>query len=52
MRVGFALGQRHLIDGLYRIKNSFNSYTIDRISSLAAIEAIRIKNILRNVYQK
>jgi len=30
LRVGFALGQEHLIEGLNRIKNSFNSYTLDR----------------------
>ncbi|GAE02116.1 histidinol-phosphate aminotransferase [Clostridium botulinum B str. Osaka05] len=52
MRVGFALGQRHLIDGLYRIKNSFNSYTIDRISSLAAIEAIKDKEYFKECISK
>lgn len=41
MRVGFALGKAELIDGLNRIKNSFNSYTIDRIAAVAAIEAIK-----------
>ncbi|QGU96539.1 histidinol-phosphate transaminase [Clostridium bovifaecis] len=41
MRVGFALGQEHLIDGLNRIKNSFNSYTIDRIAAAAGAEAIK-----------
>jgi histidinol-phosphate aminotransferase len=41
IRLGFALGQEELIDGLNRIKNSFNSYTIDRIAAIAAVEAIR-----------
>lgn len=41
IRVGFALGQEELIDGLNRIKNSFNSYTIDRIAAVAAVEAIK-----------
>ena len=30
MRIGYALGQPHLIDGLERIKDSFNSYPLDR----------------------
>lgn len=41
MRVGFALGQENLIEGLNRVKNSFNSYTIDKIANKAAIEAIK-----------
>lgn len=41
IRLGFALGQEELIDGLNRIKNSFNSYTIDRVAAMAAIEAIK-----------
>lgn len=31
-RLGFAMGQRQLIEALLRIKNSFNSYTISRRS--------------------
>lgn len=31
-RLGFAMGQKPLIDALERIKNSFNSYTIDRFT--------------------
>ncbi len=41
LRVGFALGQEHLIEGLERIKNSFNSYTIDRLALTGAIESIK-----------
>ena len=41
IRLGFALGQEELIDGLNRIKNSFNSYTIDRVAAIAAVEAIK-----------
>ncbi|MFT8313834.1 MAG: histidinol-phosphate transaminase [Clostridium sp.] len=40
IRIGFALGQEELIDGLNRIKNSMNSYTIDRIAAKAAVAAI------------
>lgn len=41
VRVGFALGNEELIEGLNRIKNSFNSYTVDRAASAAAVEAIK-----------
>lgn len=32
LRVGFAAGQKELIAGLDRVKNSFNSYTLDRLA--------------------
>ena len=41
LRVGFAIGNKDLIDGLNRVKNSFNSYTIDRLALTGAKEAIR-----------
>lgn len=41
MRLGFAMGQEDLIQGLNRIKNSINSYTIDRVANIAAIEAVK-----------
>lgn len=41
LRVGFALGQKELIQGLDRIKNSFNSYTLDCIAQVAACAAIQ-----------
>lgn len=40
LRVGFAMGDAGLIEGLDRVKNSFNSYPVDRIAELAAIAAI------------
>lgn len=39
MRVGFAVGQAPLIEGLQRVKNSFNSYPLDQLASVAAIAA-------------
>ncbi len=39
MRVGFAVGNKDLIDALDRVKNSFNSYPIDRIAEMATITA-------------
>lgn len=40
MRVGFALGQRHLIEALERMKDSFNSYPLDTLAQAAATAAI------------
>ncbi len=40
LRLGFAIGQRDLIEGLNRIKNSFNSYPVDSLAQTAAIASI------------
>ncbi|MFT4191169.1 MAG: histidinol-phosphate transaminase, partial [Comamonas sp.] len=39
LRVGFAVGQAHLIEGLERVKNSFNSYPLDRLALAGAVAA-------------
>jgi histidinol-phosphate aminotransferase len=39
MRVGLAVGHKDLIDALDRVKNSFNSYPLDRIAEAAAVVA-------------
>ncbi|MDA9719361.1 aminotransferase class I/II-fold pyridoxal phosphate-dependent enzyme [Betaproteobacteria bacterium] len=39
LRVGFCFGEQSLIDGLRAVKNSFNSYPVDALASLAAISA-------------
>jgi len=41
LRVGYAIGHPDLIEGLDRIKNSFNSYTLDRLALAAGAEAIK-----------
>jgi histidinol-phosphate aminotransferase len=41
LRVGAAFGQSHLIDGLLRVKNSFNSYPLDRLAEAGAIAALQ-----------
>ena len=40
LRVGFAVGHPDLIEALERIKNSFNSYPLDRIAIAGAAAAI------------
>ena len=39
LRVGFAVGQRHLIEALERVKDSFNSYPLDRLALAGAVAA-------------
>lgn len=40
LRLGYAIGQPHLIDGITRVKNSFNSYTCDTIAQVGAEQSI------------
>jgi len=40
LRVGFAFGHADLIEGLNRTKNSFNSYTLDRVALAGAVASI------------
>lgn len=40
LRLGFAVGHKDLIEGLVRVKNSFNSYPIDSLAQTAAIASL------------
>jgi len=40
LRVGFAIGNENLIEGLCRIRDSFNSYTLDRLALAGAAAAV------------
>lgn len=40
LRVGFAIGQRPLIEALERVKDSFNSYPLDCLAIAGAVAAI------------
>ena len=40
LRVGYALASEELIEGLERIKNSFNSYPLDRLAIAGGVAAI------------
>ena len=40
LRVGFAAGHPALIEALERVKNSFNSYPLDRLAIVAAVAAM------------
>ncbi len=39
-RLGFALGSRTLIEGLERVRDSFNSYPVDRVAETAGVAAL------------
>jgi histidinol-phosphate aminotransferase len=52
MRVGFAVGNRELIEGLDRVKNSFNSYPLDRLAEAAAVVAFEDEDYFRNCCDK
>jgi histidinol-phosphate aminotransferase len=52
LRVGFALGHPELIEGLNRVKNSFNSYPIDRLAQAGAIAAIEDEAYFQETTQK
>jgi histidinol-phosphate aminotransferase len=39
MRIGLAMGHVDLIEGLERVKNSFNSYPLDRVAQAGAVAA-------------
>ncbi|MEN6330786.1 MAG: histidinol-phosphate transaminase [Smithella sp.] len=41
LRMGFALGSEELIEGIVRVKDSINSYTVDRLAQAGAREAIK-----------
>lgn len=43
LRVGFAVGHADLIEGLERVKNSFNSYPMDRLAIHGAIASFEDK---------
>jgi histidinol-phosphate aminotransferase len=40
LRVGYAIGHPDLIEALERVKNSFNSYPLDRLAIVGAVAAI------------
>jgi len=52
MRVGYALGSEHLIEGLNRIKNSFNSYPLGHLQIAAAIAAFDDQSYFQKTSQK
>ena len=52
LRVGFAMGQADLIEGLERVKNSFNSYPLDRAAIAGAAASMKDKKYFEESCQK
>lgn len=52
LRVGYAIGQEELVEGLYRVKDSFNSYPVDRLAQAGAEAAIRDVEYYREITDK
>jgi histidinol-phosphate aminotransferase len=52
MRVGFAFGNAELIDALNRVKDSFNSYPLDRLAQVAARAAYQDEAWFRDTCAK
>ena len=46
MRLGCAFADEDLIEALNRVKNSFNSYPIDRLAQIAVLKQFKMKIIL------
>lgn len=52
MRIGFALGNEALIEALIRMKDSFNSYPVDRLALIAAKAAMEDRAYFENTTEK
>ncbi|MGI6640189.1 MAG: histidinol-phosphate transaminase [Limnochordia bacterium] len=52
LRIGLAFGSAELIEGLNRIKGSFNSYTMDRLALTAAEAALEDSEYYSEICQK
>ena len=52
LRVGFACGQAHLIDALVRVKDSFNSYPLDRLATAGAVASLEDEDWFRSTRDK
>lgn len=52
MRIGLAFGDSGLIQALENVKNSFNSYTLDRLAIAAGIAALQDPEYYRGTLQR
>ncbi len=52
LRVGFAVGDVALIDGLERVKNSFNSYPLGALAQAGAVASFEDDNWFRTTREK
>jgi len=52
LRVGYAIGQAHLIEALNRVKDSFNSYPLDRFAQAGALASIEDRSYFESICAK
>ena len=52
LRVGFAVGHPDLIEALERVKNSFNSYPLDRLAIAGAVAAFEDRDYFEQTRQQ
>ena len=52
LRLGFAIGNAELIEGLCRIRDSFNSYTVDRLALAGGIAAVSDRSYYDEINDK
>lgn len=52
MRVGYSVASREVTEGLVRVKNSFNSYPIDRLAITAAVAAMEDRQYFEETTRK
>lgn len=52
LRVGIAMGSEELMEGLERVKNSFNSYTLDHLALAGAIAAFQDEPYFQEMREK
>ena len=52
LRLGYAIGHKNLIEGLNRVKDSFNSYPVDSLAQTAAVSSIEDDRYFQQTCQK
>ncbi len=52
LRVGFAIGREELVEGLERVKNSFNSYPLDKFAIAGGAAAMTDRNYFDETRRK
>jgi len=52
LRVGYAIGHPDLIEGLERVKNSFNSYPLDRLALAGAVASVEDEQFFQDSCRK
>jgi histidinol-phosphate aminotransferase len=52
LRVGYAIGHPQLIEALDRVKDSFNSYPLDRLAQAGALAAIEDEPYFKDTWRK